>query len=291
MSSLQHLLRITSPPAHDGIYYANIFFYTINTSGAPRNCGFMFEPGAYGSILAIGVALNLIHNNFNLKNKRLIVLILALITTFSTTAFLALICVIIFYMVNKSMKKGFMLIPVGAALILILFQLPFMSKKITKLSSNPNKQLLNAVQLANDTQRAQSLGRFAGLLLNLKDFEKAPVFGVGGHDLLTEKEMHNWDVNSVNGLGHYLVTFGALGIIFLIFNFSMTFASLTADKGMKGYFFLVAMLLVITFSFVLLDTPLLFAFQLYYYSKAKIITESDLNALTNQAAISLPNTK
>ncbi len=282
MSSLQHLMGLTAPPMHDGRYYANTFFFTINTSGNPRNCGFMFEPGAFGSILAIGAGLNLVHNKLNLYNKRLIVLLLALVTTFSTTAFLALICLILFYMANKDLKKLILLIPAGVALIVILFQLPFMSSKISKLSSNPNKQLNSAIRLANDTNIPQSLGRFAGLLMNIKDFEKAPVFGIGGHDLLTEKVQNNWDVNSVNGLGGYLVTFGLIGLILLLFNLSMTFLNLTNEYDLKGFYYLVMVILIVTFSFVLLPTPLFFAFQLYYLARAKIVTESELNILAGQ---------
>jgi hypothetical protein len=282
MSSLQHFLGITSSIQHDGLYYSNTLFYTINTTNNNRNCGFMFEPGAFGSLLAIAIGLNLIHNNFKLKNKRLIILVIALITTQSTTAFLALICVILFYLVNKGLKKGIILIPVGVILIYFLFQLPFMSKKISDLSDNPDKQLNQTIQLGYDSQRTQSLGRFAGLLLNYEDFRKSPVFGIGGHDAYTEKAEHHWDVNSVNGLGNYLVTFGLFGILFLIFNLSKTFSSVTMDSKLKGNYYLVLMVLVISFSFMLIETPLFFSFQIYYVSRVKMITGSDLNIVSNK---------
>lgn len=280
LSALQQLLGITSPPQHDGLYYANTFFYTINTTDHFRNCGFMFEPGAFGSILAVAVGLNLIHNNFNLKNKRLIVLIVAIVSTQSTTAFLALVCVILFYLVNKGSKKGIILIPVGLAIIFLLFQLPFMSKKITDLATNPNKQLNKAVALSNDTQRAQSLGRFAGLLLNFEDFKKAPIFGIGGHDEMTEKLRQNWEVNSVNGLGSYLVTFGLAGILLLIYNLDRSFKNLTSEYDMKGHYNLILMFLVISFSFLLIETPLFFSFQIYYLARVKIVSESELSLIT-----------
>ena len=286
MSLLQHLMGITSRAQHDGMYYANTFFYTINTSGDPRNCGFMFEPGAFGAILAIAVGLNLVHTNFDLRNNRLIVLVLALATTFSTTAFLGLICLILFYMVNKKLKAKLLLIPAGIILILILFQLPFMSNKITKLSSKPGEQLITTVQMANNTDKMQSLGRFAGLLLNIKDFQKAPIFGLGGHDALREIEIHNWNVSSVNGLGDYLETFGILGILLLLFNLSKTFASLTSENNIRGHYFLVLVVLIATFSFVLLPTPLFFAFQIYYLARTKLISESELEAITNKLSYS-----
>ena len=281
-ATLQHIMGIVSPAQHDGSYYSNIIFYTVNTSGLARNCGFMFEPGAFGSVLAVAVGLNLIHNNFKLFNKRLIILLLALITTFSTTAFLALISAIVLYMMNKKLKNGIILIPIGAVIILVVFQLPFMLNKITKLSNNPQKQLEFAIQLANDSQQQQSLGRFAGLLLNFKDFKKAPIFGIGGHDNLKEKDMNKWNVNSVNGLGSYLVTFGIVGIFLLIFNLSKTFSRLTTEYEIKGYYFLVLMVLIIAFSFNLLETPLFFAFQICYVSMAKIISQTELKGIIGE---------
>jgi hypothetical protein len=281
MSFLQNMLGITSNLQHDGLYYANTIIYTINTTSNHRNCGFMFEPGAFGSLLAIAVGLNLIHNNFKLKNKRLIILIITLLTTQSTTAFLALICVISFYLVNKGIKRGIILMPVGIILIYFLFQLPFMSKKISDLSNNPDKQLSNGIQMAEDSQRAVSLGRFAGLLLNLEDFRKSPILGIGGHEALKEKVEHNWDVESVNGIGHYLVTFGLLGIIFLIYNLSKTFSCITTDSRLKGNYYLVLMVLVISFSFILIESPLFFSFQIYYVSRVKLISGSDVKIVSN----------
>ncbi len=286
MTTLQHLMGITSIARHDGMYYANTFFYTINTSGEARNCGFMFEPGAFGSILSIAVGLNLVHTNFDLRNKRLVVLLLALATTFSTTAFLAVTCLILFYIINTNLKKAILLIPAGVIVILILFQLPFMSKKITKLSSHPGKQLTTTVQMANNTDRLQSLGRFAGLLLNFKDFQKAPLFGLGGHDILRVSVINHWNVSSVNGLGDYLATFGAAGFLLLLFNLSKTFASVTADYNIRGFYFLVIVVLIATFSFVLLPTPLFFTFQIFYAARARVITESQLQVITNRLSYS-----
>ena len=282
MTILQKFLGITSPIQHDGLYYANTLFYTINSTNNSRNCGFMYEPGAFGSVLAIAIGLNLLHNNFKLKNKRLIILIIALITTQSTTAFLALICVILFYLVNKGSRKGIILFPVGIVLIYLLFQLPFMSKKISDLSNNPDKQLSKTIELANDSQRGQSLGRFAGFLLNYNDFRKSPVFGIGGHDALTDKSEHHWDVSSVNGLGNYLVTFGLFGVLFLIFNLSKTFTSITKDYGLKGNYYLVLMVLVIAFSFMLIESPLFFSFQIYYLSRVKMISGEELKINSDQ---------
>lgn len=276
LSTIQHFLGIISPQFHDGTYYTNTLFYTINTTDQNRNCGFMFEPGAFGSILALTIALNLINNNFNLWNKRLIILLLALISTFSTTAFLALISILLFYLVNSKLRAKLLLAPALIIVIILVLQLPFMTNKILSVSKDPDKQLKNTIQMYNYSQNTQSLGRFAGLLLNIVDFKKSPIIGIGGHNILTEKVKNRWGVNSVNGLGNYLVTFGLIGILLLLYNLYRTFKSITTNNNLKGHYYLVLIVLIMSFSFMLLESPLLFAFQIYYAAQTQIISESDL---------------
>ena len=270
VSFLQHVLGITTKK-YDGLYYSNIIFYTINTTIHHRNCGFMFEPGAYGAVLAVAIGLNLIHNKFKIKNRRLVILLIALITTQSTTAFLALFCLILFYIVNKGSKKTIILVPVIILIIYLLFQLPFMWNKLKVLSHNPEKQLTTKIDQSYNSQNQESLGRFASLILNLEDFKKSPIFGIAGHHSLSQINKMNWNVDTNNGIGTYLAALGLFGMFFLLFNLNKSFSCLGKDYKFKGHYFLILMILVDAFSFDLLRTPLFFSFQIYYLSKVKLI--------------------
>ena len=64
--------------------------------GVVRNCGFMWEPGAYAGILIFMIVYHLFSNSFKLDWK-IMFLTLCVITTYSTAGYLAFFCVIILY--------------------------------------------------------------------------------------------------------------------------------------------------------------------------------------------------
>lgn len=74
----------------------SLFVYTFNGFAVDRNSGFMWEPGAYAAILIFFLYYRLFINNFKVDIKVIIILI-ALFTTFSTAGYLALFVFIICY--------------------------------------------------------------------------------------------------------------------------------------------------------------------------------------------------
>ena len=72
----------------------SLFVYTFNGFAVDRNSGFMWEPGAYAAILIFFLYYRLFINNFKVDIKVIIILI-ALFTTFSTAGYLALFVFII----------------------------------------------------------------------------------------------------------------------------------------------------------------------------------------------------
>lgn len=79
-----------------------IFVYLCSAWASPeRNCGFMWEPGAFAFMLIFLMLLNLMKNKFKL-NKQFFVLVIALITTFSTGGYLALFVIILFLLIIQN---------------------------------------------------------------------------------------------------------------------------------------------------------------------------------------------
>ena len=100
-----------------------------------RNLGFAWEPGRFGSILSIGLLVNLFLNNFNLKNNKHFFIILgALLSSQSTTAYMAMIAVIVIYLYNKKVKYIILLLPI--AIILIFYIGVFQQLLISQLFLN-----------------------------------------------------------------------------------------------------------------------------------------------------------
>lgn len=96
---------------HLGVYnqYYGIF---------PRNCGFMWEPGAYALVLNFLIAYK-IHRDSYRFDKSLALLVLAMISTFSTAGYIGFFVLVVFFVLRKGMKSAPILIPV--ALVVIVY--------------------------------------------------------------------------------------------------------------------------------------------------------------------------
>ena len=70
--------------------FANNFIFSIEGNGAVyRNSGFAWEPKGFANFLVLAIIINCILNDFKI-NKKLSVLIVALMTTFSTVGYIIL---------------------------------------------------------------------------------------------------------------------------------------------------------------------------------------------------------
>ena len=77
-----------------------------------RNSGFMWEPGAYSCVLIFMLVYHLCKIKYQL-DKKVIILSLVILSTFSTAGYAALFIVYIFFFIkNKILRKYFFLIPV-----------------------------------------------------------------------------------------------------------------------------------------------------------------------------------
>jgi hypothetical protein len=102
----------------------SIIFYTVSgfngwgympELGLYRNAGVFHEPGAYAVFLDLAIAINLI-NTGKLYNKKNVILILVLISTFSTAGFFALFVIVLLYFLDIKRKVK----PVYSTLITVI---------------------------------------------------------------------------------------------------------------------------------------------------------------------------
>lgn len=255
--------------------YSNIIIYTVRWKQW-RNCGFTWEPGPFAAYLVLAIIINLSLNNFNIKNKKLLVLLAALITTFSTTGYLALSLILIWYIYNKSIKKKIILLPIFFIIIIYLFSLPFMSEKIVNLSKSPKYLLEQRIEKSRNLNKSLTLGRFAGFLMNWETFKEHPVIGYGGHSEETFYAKLNIRLASVNGIGNWMAKFGLFGILIMIYTYYKSIDNITIYFNFKYKIFIYAILFVLFFSFNLNRLPLFFAFQFSYFILPKLKL-SDVN--------------
>ncbi len=92
------------------IVYNHLGFYNKYYGIFPRNCGFMWEPGAYAMILNFMIVYKLYRDNYVLDRK-ILLLVLALVSTFSTAGYLGLFFIAVFYLIKRWTRTTLLILP------------------------------------------------------------------------------------------------------------------------------------------------------------------------------------
>jgi len=239
--------------------------FVIKDYAPDRNSGFMWEPGAFAAVLSFPIFFNLLKHRFVI-NKRLVVLIIAMISTFSTMGYIVLLILGAFYYFNKVRRKNNVIVGILGLFVLIplmifVLQQDFMIKKIQTEYMRVD-EVIDLSQRKNDTKKSRmSLGRMASLKVDVTDFFRYPIIGFGGQDEALTKSDYI-DLTRTNGWGRQLRTFGIIGVILLIYNLMKTgrlYRRYYCVKKVEFYF--IAIFFVFTFSNGVIMTPLFLCFQ------------------------------
>jgi hypothetical protein len=198
-----------------GVY---VFLFNINPMGLSRNSGFMWEPGAFGGILIFAIIYYYITGKKSL-NRRIYVLSAIAITTVSTTTIMGLLLFVMLIILKNSGKKPLFQFFSFIVFILIAIQiyaLPFMGQKINSyLKDNLDYTEFNE-NLVNGYTTGTSIGRFSGLLIELKRFPQSPIVGNGWDSNYSDLGLSN-EWSNPNALANILGRFGTVGIAFLLY--------------------------------------------------------------------------
>ena len=178
----------------------NIILYVFEKSlfDFQRNSGPFWEPGAFSIFIVLALLFNFVkeHKIVTFKN---IVLILVVFSTTSTSGYIALFLLIVFFTVfNKKVKTSkyaFLLILMYGA-SLAYTQIEFLGKKAEE-----------DIELASST----TTSRFGSALVDMNHFYENPVIGYGrGKNRYGGKEVlfFSVDQHRNNGVTQLLVTYG-----------------------------------------------------------------------------------
>lgn len=178
-----------------------------------RNSGFMWEPGAFSAVLIIVLALAFKMNNQIDKVK--IVIILCILTTFSTTGYIALFLILTYFFYEK--------VKVYALLFLIPIFMVFIKMDIiTDKISNQFNNIQDDLSLtAYSEEYTVHLNRFASMYADYDTFTDNPMIGLGVDIYSVGKKEYykDYDENVVrtSGIMFSLIKFGLVGfIIYLV---------------------------------------------------------------------------
>src|SRR5690554_2981989 len=244
-------------------------FYTFHQRSMieifPRNSGFTWEPGPFASYIVIAMFFNVIRNNVKLKDKkRLIIFLIALITTQSTTGFLVLLMIILWYAWSKYNNEIFRIISLTIATIVVItlfYNVPWLQEKVL---NDSNQNITDIISHAKTTGNSYAPGRFVGMQLRWEDFKNYPVAGFGGNIKLQYGYIDEGNVvSAINGLGNILGRYGATGVgVFLIL--LMKFGKLISKIfNYDGWLIVPVIFLIIGFSFGIIESPIIVIFWLF----------------------------
>ena len=98
--------------------YANLFVYCVSTAVPHRNCGIFWEPGAFQVYLNLALLFTLNDTELSRRWLRIVILMIALLTTISTTGYICAALILMSYFISLDMKKKFKAILFALAVLL-----------------------------------------------------------------------------------------------------------------------------------------------------------------------------
>ena len=227
-------------------YGYHIFLYTVDETGIglPRNYGPFWEPGRYVVFLEAALMINLYNNKAKLFSIKNIILIAAIVTTFSTSGYLAMGVIFIGYVFNKFGFSPKTILGTIIILILSLYvgQFEFMSDKILFLMEDERNS-----------------SRFTAISYHLPMIAQSPLLGYA--DRLST--VYNNIEISPNGWTYMFLQWGipfSLFFVYLLYKGSKVYVG----NNSIAQLFVVIVFLVHAFSQTIMSSP--FYLVLYFFS-------------------------
>lgn len=245
-----------------------------------RNSGMFWEPGAFSGYIILALLLVIVSTRDPLREKwKLGVLLLALLTTQSTTGYLALILIagLLIARILKGKYRlallfffpalGLILVAVGYALFM---ETSFMWDK-----------LVWQVDEAVRQRQGSEINRFGNLLYDLQFIEARPLFGWSffpGTRMELDPFVMDLIAGQGNGLSGFAVRMGLFGLaVYLLFIYLAIYRiRMSLKEGLAGALIISALLVGEQF----LNYPLFFA-PLFLSSKSGFISRGKRRGQVN----------
>lgn len=269
------LIAELSPIESAGLVDGNSFV-VFGMSDSIRNIGFAWEAGRFGSIMATGILINLIINQFKIRNNNhLAWQIAALLSSMSTTAFLAFIFIIFAYLYNKNSSSYFLIGPIVLIGIFALMQLDFMYDKIKDLwiSKERMNQVSSVMAYYASIDSGYVPQRFEGAFFELQNIIHDPILGNAYNPQGYLYHLYGVRLTLSNGFLRIFANFGVLlGVVYYYYIFKGS-KYLSEIYNYKGKWMFALFFIVINVSYSWIFEPLYLAFfwgPLYLNNKEKI---------------------
>lgn len=228
-----------------------------------RNSGFVWEPGAYGCFLIIALFFNLLKDKFKFE-KNSIILIVGIITTFSTTDYFALLILLFLaYRYRVPELNLWVLVMIPSFVLLIIF-VPFLGDKIAAIYTDDMDGLKHLKEISQYHLKHNEqipLNRFASMSYIWDNIGSGLFLGLSNkYDEILSKV---YNVNISNGIFDFLAKFGVIGLFFLVYSYVKFCAAFLKRNEFIVYSVLI--FLIISFGEPILFLPLVLLFLFLPY--------------------------
>jgi hypothetical protein len=195
-------------------------FYSIIISNSPmyygifRNWSLFREPGVYQMYLNISLMFMFFYKNNKIEFIRLMVIIMAIFSTFSTTGYIVMCMLVLLYIFHhKTNSKGKMLVFITISIFIFITTCYFLNINIMEAFYYRNLVKLTSI---NKSERLMSI------ILNIYIGNENILFGAGINNTLRifgEYAKYIYNFYTIDNTNHLLIKYSNFGIIY--FSISM----------------------------------------------------------------------
>lgn len=264
--SIVKQFEFSVPYSDEAKIEGNMVVFTLNTTYAnkeflglfPRNAGFAWEPGAFGSYICMGLFCNMLRKGLTLKNNLpFILMLVTLLTTQSTTALAAFVIGLVIWLFagKKVTFYSLLMIP----LVVWIYTLPFVSEKAMNQYEDAIGYTVDQIDLTQDMNRIQSF------VISWQEFLHHPILGLGGDAGGSWLRQEGYDVPIFSGIGELLSRYG---IIMTVLFFVVMFKSakkMNESFQTKSAYAFIGIFICIMIGFNNWNAPIYMVFWLYAY--------------------------
>ena len=225
-------------------FHASILVFNCPLESSIRNCGPFWEPGAFAGYILVAFLVFFASPSYLFRHaKASIVLLVALLSTMSTTGYLAFFVLVSLYLIQSraSLSKVIMIACLAICSVYCYSRLDFLEEKITE-------QAKSAVTLGVGEYSSTRMGAF---LFDLYYFKKNPLTGNGLHyrtrysdhlSVMKSLGKEGGLANTGNGFSNFL---GSFGISFYVIYIYLFFVNNRLVRNRTKWSFLLVLLIVL----------------------------------------------
>lgn len=212
-------------------YHIGIYNLRSEYDGAIRNMSMFWEPGAFAGYLMLALFfLTRGGQNKALLSKHGLVLISALLSTQSTTGYLAFMLLVMVCVYNADLIKGKVVkfLVSSASIVVLIGGAYVVANEVSFLGEKINSQ----IQSVSVRDEASRINRFGNFIYDLEWIAKRPILGWSVNPATRfsiDPEAAELILGQGNGLTGFAVRFGLIGLLVFLGFFAHTTRRITGS--------------------------------------------------------------